>query len=67
MRTLEAEAARPAPPAAPSDPPAKFHFFVLGLVAVSRQVSALAERGRQEAALPAAPPPPPAPPVDLLR
>ena len=68
LRTLEAEAARPAisPAPAASEPPAKFHYFALGLIAFGSQVMALAERGRQDAS-PPEPPRPSTPPADLLR
>jgi hypothetical protein len=66
LRTLEAEAARPAVPPAACEPPAKLDYLVLGLVALHRQVTALAERGRQDAQ-PPDPPRPPRPPADLLR
>lgn len=68
LRTLEAEASRPAlPPVPPTpEPPAKFHYFALGLIAFGSQVMALAERGRQDAS-PPEPPRPPDPPAGLLR
>ena len=66
LRTLEAEAAQPAAPPAGCAPPTKLDYLVLGLVAFNGQVTALAERGRQDARIPD-PPRPPGPPADLLR
>jgi hypothetical protein len=66
QRLLEAEATRPAAPAAAGGPPAKLDYLVLGLVALHRQVTAFAERGRRDVQTPDPPRPTP-PPADLLR
>ncbi len=66
LRTLEAEAAHPAPAPTAPEPPATFHYFALGLIAFGSQVMALAERGRQDAS-PPEPPRPSIAPADLLR
>lgn len=62
LRTLKEEEAPPAR----CEPPTKLDYLVLGLVAFGSQVTALAERGRQDARLPD-PPRPLSPPADLLR
>jgi hypothetical protein len=70
LRTLEAEAERPArPPVAPETPPASppvFDYFVLGLIAFGGQVMTLAEHGRQDAS-PSEPPRLSSLPAGLLR